>query len=232
MLNFATDLVNYAFCGHAVFTKINKKMKKIMMMAVALLMTVAASAQPEAGTFSIQPKVGMNISKLTKFDDSKAKVGFAFGVEGMYQISDRFGLSAGIMYSMQGVKAKGIAYDVVTDLVADYKLTAKMNYINIPILANFYVVKGLAVKAGIQPGFLVSKKWGLDSTFGMVNGIVDGAKIDGTKAFDFSIPVGISYEYANIVLDARYAFGLTKVASDTKSKNSVFQLTLGYKFNL
>ena len=206
-------------------------MKKIMMMAVALLMTVAASAQPEAGTFSIQPKVGMNISKLTKFDDSKAKVGFAFGVEGMYQISDRFGLSAGIMYSMQGAKRKGIAVDE-NGVYGDYTMKAKMNYINIPILANFYVVKGLAVKAGIQPGFLVSKKWGLDSTFGMVNGIVDGAKIDGTKAFDFSIPVGISYEFANVVLDARYAFGLTKVASDTKSKNSVFQLTLGYKFNL
>ena len=33
-----------------------------------------------------------------------------------------------------------------------------MDYVNIPILANFYVAKGFAVKVGIQPGFLVNDK--------------------------------------------------------------------------
>ena len=49
-----------------------------------------------------------------------------------------------------------------------------------------------------------------------------------------SIPVGLSYEYANVVLDARYNWGVTKVADlgDNSPKNSVFQITLGYKFDL
>ena len=34
----------------------------------------------------------------------------------------------------------------------------RLNYLNIPILANFYVTKGLALKAGIQPGFLIGSK--------------------------------------------------------------------------
>jgi len=59
---------------------------------------------------------------------------------------------------------------------------------------------------------------------------------DDVKAFDFSIPVGLSYEFYNFVLDARYTFGLTKMFDEDKikldSKNLAFQLTLGYKFTL
>ena len=52
---------------------------------------------------------------------------------------------------------------------------------------------------------------------------------------DVSIPVGISYEYLNVVLDARYHFGLTKLYKDESwptEKNKVFTFTVGYKFNL
>ena len=55
---------------------------------------------------------------------------------------------------------------------------------------------------------------------------------DGVKGFDLAIPVGVSYQYQNIVLDARYNWGVTKVFDDGDSKNSVFQITLGYKFSL
>ncbi len=46
--------------------------------------------------------------------------------------------------------------------------------------------------------------------------------------------VGLSYEYQNVVLDARYNWGLTKIYDVDKldSKNSVFQITLGYKFEI
>ena len=36
----------------------------------------------------------------------------------------------------------------------------------------------------------------------------------------------------NVCLDARYNIGVTKVMDGTDSKNSVFQVTLGYKFKL
>ena len=37
---------------------------------------------------------------------------------------------------------------------------------------------------------------------------------DGYSKTDFSIPVGISYEYMNVVIDARYNLGLSKVHKD------------------
>lgn len=44
--------------------------------------------------------------------------------------------------------------------------------------------------------------------------------------------MGVSYEFKNVVLDARYNWGVTKVFDDADVKNSVFQVTLGYKFEL
>jgi hypothetical protein len=79
----------------------------------------------------------------------------------------------------------------------------------------------------VQPAFLTSAK---DKTSGNSVDIKDAC-----NKFDFSIPVGLSYEISNVVIDARYNFGLTKVykGSDViKSKNSVIQITLGYKFDL
>ena len=52
------------------------------------------------------------------------------------------------------------------------------------------------------------------------------------KTVDLSIPIGLSYEFSNFVIDGRYNWGLTKVAKDSDSKNSVFQNTLGYKLPL
>lgn len=183
-------------------------MKKIFMMAVMAVAALTANAQQEAGTFSIQPKVGLNVSSLSG-DGWKAKAGFTAGVEGMYQAADKFGVSLGVMYSMQGAKYKGF----------DTKM--KYGYINIPILANYYVVKGLAIKAGVQPGFMVSAKSG-DTNVKSI-----------CKKFDFAIPVGVSYEIANVVFDARYNIGLTKTIKDVdKNKNGVFQFTVGYKFGL
>ena len=149
--------------------------------------------------------------------DADIRAGVAAGVEFEYQVSDIFSLSAGALYSMQGCK----------NTIEGVDVTTKLDYVNVPILANVYVVKGLAVKLGLQPGFNVTHK--MSAKQGSASGSVD---IPGVKSVDFSIPVGLSYEYSNFVFDARYNFGVTKVADNADSKNSVFQFTLGYKFAL
>ena len=148
-------------------------------------------------------------------------------------ICSKFAITGALMYSMQGAKSD---FD-------EYNGTLKLDYINIPILANVYVVKGLALKAGIQPGFCINKKVS-----------VGGISIDIDEAFkqadtnykintvDFSIPIGLSYEYNGLVIDARYNLGVTKVADGyienegikmrSDDRHSVFQFTLGYKFQL
>lgn len=192
-------------------------MKKILLTAVVMLASVASYAQQAVGTFTLQPKIGINVASLTKCDGCDPRIGLAAGVEAEYQATDIFSVSAGLIYSMQGNKAKE---EGVT-------LTTKLDYINIPILANVYVTKGLAVKLGVQPAFNVSDKQKLSGGKASVE-----AEDVGAESFDFSIPVGLSYEYNNVVFDARYNFGVTNIADGGDSKNSVFQFTLGYKFAL
>lgn len=213
-------------------------MKKLMMIAAMMLMSMGAFAQNEVGQVTLKPMVGMNLASLTKGDDTKMRVGMAAGVEAEFGLTEYLGLSAGVLYSMQGVKSDGALTFNFFDTFVNFKgkSTVKLDYINVPIVAKAYLAKGLAVNVGIQPGFCVSKKIKVEgtATAGGKNISVDeDEKIDnGVKAFDFSIPLGLSYEYDDFVIDARYNWGVTKVFENGDSKNSVIQFTLGYKFAL
>ncbi len=202
-------------------------MKKMMMIAAMMIAAVSANAQNEVGQITLMPKAGINISTMTgDIDGKKSKVGLVAGVEAEYGIAENFGLQFGVLYSMEGYKGKGLAVTAQAGQMGAYVADANYNfdYINIPILAQYYVIKGLAVKAGVQPAFNVRHK-----------ASVDGEKVDvdGVKSFNFSIPVGLSYEYQNFVLDARYNIGVTKLYKDAdQGRNSTFAITVGYKFAL
>lgn len=56
-------------------------MKKILLMAVVMLASVASYAQQAVGTFTLQPKIGMNVASLTKCDGCDPRIGLAAGVE-------------------------------------------------------------------------------------------------------------------------------------------------------
>ena len=183
-------------------------MKKFMMMVAMAFATLTASAQAEAGTLTLKPLVGINVANITD-GNGDAKVGLAAGAELGYQLNESFAVTAGAIYSMQGAKNDGVKMN--------------LDYINIPILANYYITKGLAVKAGIQPAFKVKSEAKVD---------VVSVDMDGFKSFDLSIPVGLSYEISDFVIDARYNWGMTKVLEGFDSKNTVFQFTVGYKFAL
>ena len=233
-------------------------MKKIIMMAVAAFMATAANAQFEKGTWSLQPFLGGSISSITNvgsfdIDDGielkkRTRVGYIIGGEAEYQFAKKFSVAAGINYTTQGCGWKDIDY---FDGGAKIKIKDQsdvLGYIKIPIVANYYIFKGFAVKAGVQFGFMVSSKFFAhgEADYDLFR---DGVKRevdlygyvdmkDQYKKFDFSIPVGVSYQFKTpIVIDARYQIGLTKLNKYSydgikDSKNSVFTLTVGYKFGL
>lgn len=192
-------------------------MKKLFMIAAMMVATLSANAQNEVGQWSIKPMVGANFATMTKTTDSKMRVGVTAGAEFAVGAAENFEISFGALYSMQGVKGK-------TDGIEQ---TYKFDYINIPVLANYYVAPGFAIKAGVQPGFNVKKKAKVEAA-----GVSAEGTVDDVKGFALSVPVGLSYEFSNFVIDARYNWGLTKAIKDYDSKHSYFTITLGYKLPL
>lgn len=197
-------------------------MKKLMMMLVMATVAMAANAQNtlrDDGTFTLQPKVGLALGsfsgdyvKLAGESDPKMRTGFIGGVEGEYYFNSWFSAALGLNYAQQGWKVESVAN--------------KLDYLNVPLTADFYVAPGLALKTGVQFGFLMNAK------------ADEGDIKNSCEKFNFSIPVGISYEISNFVLDIRYNLGLTSVNKDSsrnhdnKYRSDLIQFTIGYKFEL
>lgn len=215
-------------------------MKKVITMIVALVATVSAFAQQPVGTLSIAPKAGINLAYMTAAENGKMKLGFVGGVDLTYQFSNVFGLSGGLYYSQQGVKATETGTDFIEGVKVDGTIDRKLNnnYFNVPILANIYVAPGLALKAGVQVGALLSAKAkGVVKASAAGQSYSENVEVDMKDVYnsvDFSIPVGLSYEISNVIIDARYNIGITKSIKevDEGSRNNVLMLTVGYKFNL
>lgn len=229
-------------------------MKRFILSFVTLVTILStAAAQPEAGTFSIVPRIGVTLAKLSS-DNLYIAEGFALspkylpgmvvGADFEYQISNVFAVSAGAFYSQQGEKYDDYteAHDITTKKWSETRdIKNKYDYINVPIMLSVYGAKNLAFKVGAQFGFNTKAKTEM-TTASFVRGEDGNAstesvdKLKGNvdiKKFDFSIPIGISYEYMNVILDARYNLGLTKVYKHgVDGKNSVFTFTAGYRFKL
>ena len=206
-------------------------MKKLLTLMALIAIALSAQAQHEEGDVTIQPKVGITISNIT--DGDKSKVNLAYGVEFERFFTDQFSASLGVVFTDQGCKYEIYSSDGAGNVSDDMKLD--IYYGTLPIMANYYVLPGLALKAGIQPAFRVKARIEYKGEKVDFDNYIDMMfKGEGNKlnTFDLSIPVGFSYEFKGITFDARYNIGVTKLISNTDESiyNKVFIMTLGYKF--
>lgn len=140
--------------------------------------------------------------------------------------------------------------------------TIRCDYVNIPVMAKLYLNPWVAISAGAQIGILVDDKItgraiyddrisgngfyvrrGYYTLISPYNSSFEFADEDGkamnykieyfAKQFDAGIPVGISLEYRNVCLDARYYAGLFNILKGSKTGkgfNRSLSITLGYRF--
>ena len=199
-------------------------MKKFLIIAVMAVLCLTANAQKArhlSGDITIQPMIGVSEGILSGkynnfiFRSDDPRTGLTIGAEGEYFTNTRnLSLTAGLMYTQQGWMGKGTGPQ-----------TTKLNFINVPLMVNFYVLKGLALKLGLQMGFRVSATEGNESVG------------DLYESFNLSLPIGVSYEFKSpITLDLRYVPALTPINkdsnSDWKMRSDALTLTIGYKFEL
>lgn len=200
-------------------------MKKIILSLFALAaMGLSANAQQ---VVKFGPKAGVNFANLSGDDieDSKMKTSFHVGAFAEIFFTDKFAIQPEVLFSAQGAEEKE----------GDGKWN--LDYINIPIMAKYYVIDGLAVEAGPYVGFNMNSE--LES-----EGVTMDVK-DGTKSVDFGLGLGANYNLDNgFFIGARYNLGLSEIGKSSEqtvggitietegsdAKNSVIQISVGYKF--
>lgn len=195
-------------------------MKKLFLAFVAVLAFAGLKAQ----NITIGPKVGFNVTNVSNINDSKNKISLNLGAFAEFKFNDMWAIQPELIYSRQGYRDKD----------GGDKYKARVNYLNIPVLAKLYVIRpleALSIDLGPQFGFALNGKNVLKS-----GGTTVKNKIDHLNTFDLSFVVGASYEFdMGLMLSARYNFGLTNVIDKdeigTGNKNHVFQLSAGWRLN-
>jgi opacity protein-like surface antigen len=202
-------------------------MKKIILTAVAVFGFAFANAQEVK--FGV--KGGINLSTLTgDVEDASSKVGFQAGGFAEIKLTEEFSIQPEILYSLQGAKGdqSGFGYSS--------KSTLNLSYLNIPVMFKYYVAEKFSFEAGPQIGFLLSAKEDVKvSAYGESASEKIDVK-DNLKSIDFGVNFGAGYDFTeNISAGVRYNLGLSNIADfgdgdNTKFRNSVFSLSVGYKF--
>jgi len=193
-------------------------MNKIILAAIAVMAFGFANAQQTR--FGI--KGGLNMSTVVggDVDNTKSLVGFHVGGFAEIHVVEKFFIQPELLFSTQGTKFDG-------PFGEDYD--TKLNYLNIPVLAKYYIVdKKFSVEAGPQLGILLSAK-------------VDGEDIkDFTRSVDLGFNIGAGYNFTdNLSIGLRYTLGLSPLSDKDidneddyydSAKNSNLALSLAYKF--
>ena len=229
-------------------------MRRLFLLCLFVLTLFGAQAQPKWGTWSVVPHVGVSFANLTKdaiyvpyngTSHSQTRIGFSGGADVYYQLTDKLALSGGVAYTQAGCNFKDIPADLsARSGTVFHDSYFNLDYVDVPLLAHVYISKGLAFSLGCQPSFLTKatahaemQGYETDGKGGIKydkNEVSEGSAKYWYKKTAFAIPVGISYEYENVMLMARYNFGLSNVYGHDlgDSKNRIITVSVGYKFNL
>lgn len=196
--------------------------KSLIIIAIVLFGFTNVNAQD----VNFGAKAGVNFASITgdETDDLDMRTSLHVGVVAEIVISDKFSFQPELLYSAQGAKYKETGDEE----------TYKLDYLNLPLMAKFYVGEGFSLEAGPQIGFLLSAEvdWEEDGDSGSVD------IKDEVKGIDFGINFGVGYKTeSGLNFGARYNLGLADLndsemleGGSFKWHNGVIQVSVGYFF--
>jgi len=207
------------------------KLFKIFTVGALLIGAATSSYAQEESSYSdsmdisFGVKGGVNFATLNGGDidgSPDSRTNFHAGVFAEFPMTNMFSIQAEALYSGQGAELdfRGTDGD---------RAEFQLDYINVPVLAKFYLAPGLSIEAGPQFSFLLNDE--IDFNPNSDGGDSPSPIRDNLKTFEFGVAGGLSFELpVGIFATARYNQGITDIADDFNVQNSVFQLGVGYKF--
>ena len=218
-------------------------MRFFSLAALALLLAAPASAQAQIGV-----KAGLNVANFVgdDADGSEARLGFVGGLTSRFDLTPSVAFQLEALYSQKGelLNSDSIVDPDDGGLLypnRSFDVDTRLDYIEIPASLRFGVPLSPLLDAGVSVGGYVgipiSSEVSADGD--APDDILDDIELDDVEAnTDYGVLIGIDVGSGPFFVDARYTLGLTEVTEfepifrdrDLDRKNSVVQLTLGYRF--
>ncbi len=230
-------------------------MKKLFLLTLAVLSSSFILAQD----ISFGAKVGVNYGGTMTTDKDynalfKAAIRPNIGVFAEMEMSDAFALQAGLDYFGSGFQGKG-EYVKYNEVETKNEVKGNLAYLQIPVLAKYYVTESLSIEVGPYVGFLLSAKQDgnvyinhpLAGNDYLVASFDNKDVKEDYNSTDFGLKMGLGYKLENgLMFSLGYNLGLSdiqkaeegevsgsdgKIGTDSyQVKNQFFQLGVGYKF--
>ena len=179
------------------------------------------------------------------------RMGFNAGAFAEIPFSPQFGLEVGLFFTQQGAKYDESVTNTIEgqEVVFDFESNLNLNYLSVPILAEFYIplnsTGNFQIFAGPEIFYFLSGDQDYDlvakSNGQEVYSESEGSDIDSDDANTITVNitggVGFNFQAGNGVfsLDVRYLMGLMNAPdsdADGEIKNNGFQFRVGYGFFL
>ena len=161
--------------------------------------------------------------------------GFYAGLYATLPIGPGFAIEPGITYAEKGAVLRGtLPFPALDFLNANVTGTARLAYVDVPVLAKVFITPGFYLYAGPQASFLVSGKARVDaSVLGFSAYKQDFDVSNQLRKVDFAAVAGLGYQFDNgFGLSAGYDYGLTSLDANNRfsAYNRVAKVGLNYSF--
>lgn len=171
-------------------------MKKLILIFAPIFLFSAVKAQK----LQLGLKAGANFSNLrTDNFDYDARVGVHGGLLAHIHLNRNWAIQPEILYSTEGAKYRG---------PGNLEHKEQLDFIQVPVLAQYMFASGFRVEAGPQVGFLINAK---DELAGRTTDI-DGNR----KNVNFAFAIGAGYlSSIGLGVDARINLGLSNLKENS-----------------
>ena len=189
-------------------------MKKLFLFAVLFIFTLTTT---HAQDISFGIKAGVNFSSVTgdNVDELDGRTSLHAGGVVNIGISEIFAVQPEVLFSAQGATTSEEGIDA----------TVKLDYINIPIMADFTVAEGFSLQGGPQIGFNMTSE---------VEWEDETEELEDIESLDLGLGIGAQYRLPmGLFFQARYVIGMSDISSDDsddKNQNSVLSISAGWFF--
>lgn len=191
-------------------------MKKVILSVVAVLAFAFTNAQETKETVKLGVKAGANYDWLSTGSQSvydlRPEVGYHAGLVAEFKFCDAFAIQPEILYSFSKYSFDGNGNNSGNEL--------EISEIAVPVIAKFYLVKGLSLELGPQAGVIVKSD---------ING--EDAN-DILRKYNIAAVSGLAYDFnSGVFIQARYNYNFLDLQNGPKGNNRFgIQASVGYKF--